>query len=91
MNRSKSDQEPKGWLPPVAGYHCRYAADCVAGKARWSLSMDERERASVGNLLRNCRGASEHTLAPCERTATHTVVIGADVDFSSSLTADQYS
>jgi hypothetical protein len=28
----------------------------VAVKVRWSLSMDERERVTVGNLLRECTG-----------------------------------
>ncbi len=43
-NRAKGNQGPEKWLPPVAAYQCRYAADWVAVKARWSLSMDERER-----------------------------------------------
>ena len=54
VNRSKSDQGPEEWLPPVAAYHCHYAADWVAVKARWRLSMDERERVTLGNLLQGC-------------------------------------
>lgn len=53
-NRSKSDQGPEEWLPPDAAYRCRYVADWVAVKVRWSLSMDERERVTVENLLRSC-------------------------------------
>lgn len=53
-NRAKGDQGPEDWLPPVAAYHCRYVADWVAVKLRWTLSMDERERVTVGNLLRDC-------------------------------------
>jgi hypothetical protein len=53
-NRSKGDQGPEEWLPSAAGYRCRYAADWVAVKARWRLSMDERERVTVGNLLSDC-------------------------------------
>lgn len=53
-NRAKSDQGPEDWLPPEPSYRCRYAAEWVAVKARWGLSMDERERASVGNLLEAC-------------------------------------
>jgi hypothetical protein len=56
VNRSKGDQGPEDWLPPVAGYRCRYVADWVAVKARWSLSMDERERVTVGNILQECAG-----------------------------------
>lgn len=55
-NRAKGDQGPEEWLPPVVTYHCRYVADWVAVKVRWSLSMDERERVTVGNLLRGCGG-----------------------------------
>jgi hypothetical protein len=53
-NRSKGDQGPEEWLPPNAGIRCRYAADWVAVKVRWSLSMDERERVTLSNLLRAC-------------------------------------
>jgi hypothetical protein len=55
-NRAKGDQGPEEWLPPDATYRCRYATDWVAVKVRWRLSMDERERVSVGNLLRGCAG-----------------------------------
>ena len=53
-NRAKSAQGPEDWLPPDLAHRCRYAADWVAVKARWRLAMDERERVSVGNLLRAC-------------------------------------
>jgi hypothetical protein len=53
-NRAKGDQGPEEWLPPLAAYRCQYVADWVAVKVRWSLSMDERERVTVGNLLRDC-------------------------------------
>lgn len=54
-NRAKSDQGPEEWLPPDPAHRCQYAADWVAVKARWELSMNEQERVSVGNLLRACR------------------------------------
>lgn len=53
-NRSKGGQGPEAWLPPQAGYRCRYAADWVAVKARWGLSVDERERVALGHLLESC-------------------------------------
>ncbi|HVG48190.1 MAG TPA: HNH endonuclease family protein [Rubellimicrobium sp.] len=53
-NRSKGDQGPEEWLTPEGDYRCRYIANWVAVKVRWSLSMDERERVTVGNLLREC-------------------------------------
>ncbi|TNC59263.1 GmrSD restriction endonuclease domain-containing protein [Rubellimicrobium roseum] len=53
-NRAKGDQGPEDWLPPEAAYRCRYVANWVTVKVRWSLSMDERERVTVGNLLQDC-------------------------------------
>ncbi len=55
-NRAKGDQGPEDWLPPDPAHRCLYVAEWVAVKARWRLSMDERERVSVGNLLRGCAG-----------------------------------
>ena len=55
-NRDKGAQGPEDWLPPDAGYRCRYVADWVAIKARWGLAMDERERVAVGNVLAACAG-----------------------------------
>jgi hypothetical protein len=53
-NRPKGDQGPEEWLPSDAADRCRYVASWVAVKARWSLSMNERERVTVGNVLRSC-------------------------------------
>ena len=53
-NRAKGSQGPEQWLPPTASYRCEYVADWIAIKARWGLSMDERERVSVGNLVEAC-------------------------------------
>ncbi|HEX2134871.1 MAG TPA: DUF1524 domain-containing protein [Microvirga sp.] len=60
-NRAKGSQGPEEWLPPAAGYRCRHVADWVAIKARWGLTMDERERVSVGNLVEACDGPSSAT------------------------------
>lgn len=53
-NRSKGAQGPEEWLPPSRSYRCQYVVDWIAVKARWDLSMDERERVTVGNLLASC-------------------------------------
>ncbi len=53
-NRAKGDQGAEDWLPPQAAAHCRIVANWVAVKVRWSPSMDERGRVSVGNILRAC-------------------------------------
>lgn len=52
-NRSKSDQDPSEWLPDE-GYRCRYAADWVAVKLRWSLSVDSFEQGALTAILRGC-------------------------------------
>ncbi|MER6847028.1 HNH endonuclease family protein [Streptomyces flaveolus] len=46
-NRSKADQDPAQWLPPAAEAHCRYIAEWVATKLRWSLAADEAEVAAL--------------------------------------------
>ncbi|MFC9117655.1 HNH endonuclease family protein [Streptomyces sp. NPDC057092] len=53
-NRSKSDQDPAQWLPPAAGAHCRYVAEWVATKLRWSLTADEAEVAALAEKAAGC-------------------------------------
>ncbi|MGW5134196.1 HNH endonuclease family protein [Streptomyces sp. NPDC004135] len=53
-NRSKADQDPAQWLPPAAEAHCRYAAEWVATKLRWSLTADEPEIAALRDLGDKC-------------------------------------
>jgi hypothetical protein len=53
-NRSKADQDPAQWLPPAADAHCRYAAEWVATKLRWSLTADELELAALHELAGDC-------------------------------------
>lgn len=56
-NRSKGAGDPADWLPPRAQYRCRYAADWVAVKTRWELSVDRREQAAIETLIDGCTGA----------------------------------
>ncbi len=56
-NRSKGAGDPADWLPPRAQYRCRYAADWVAVKTRWELSVDRREQAAIETLMDGCTGA----------------------------------
>ena len=53
-NRSKSDRDPAGWLPPATSYQCTYSADWVAMKTRWSLSIDTAEKTALLGLLGGC-------------------------------------
>ncbi|HYD31658.1 MAG TPA: DUF1524 domain-containing protein [Azospirillaceae bacterium] len=59
-NRAKGAKGPEEWLPPHGRYRCRYIADWITIKARWKLSMDERERVTVGNILSDCTGSVSH-------------------------------
>ncbi|MBZ6102656.1 HNH endonuclease family protein [Streptomyces olivaceus] len=53
-NRSKSDQDPADWLPPLADARCTYLADWVGTKLRWGLSVDEPEREALAELAGGC-------------------------------------
>jgi len=65
-NRAKGDKDPSNWLPPNTNSACRFAADWVAIKVRWHLSMDPSEFGRLRNLFRgSCRGTA---VAPFART-----------------------
>lgn len=53
-NRSKADQDPAEWLPPTTDVHCRYTAEWVATKLRWTLTADASELAVLHNLAAAC-------------------------------------
>ncbi|MFJ8004028.1 HNH endonuclease family protein [Streptomyces fagopyri] len=53
-NRSKADQDPADWLPPLADARCTYTADWVATKLRWQLTADDRERTALAGLAAGC-------------------------------------
>ncbi|MER5988875.1 HNH endonuclease family protein [Streptomyces sp. NPDC001787] len=53
-NRSKADQDPATWLPPAADSHCTYAADWVATKLRWQLTVDQEEAAALNEVAATC-------------------------------------
>ncbi|MGV2922175.1 HNH endonuclease family protein [Streptomyces alfalfae] len=53
-NRSKADQDPAQWLPPLADAYCTYAADWTATKLRWGLTADKAEAAALGELAEGC-------------------------------------
>ncbi len=56
-NRSKSDRDPAEWMPENDGFACAYVARWVAVKARWSLSIDPREKAFLKREISGCRPA----------------------------------
>jgi hypothetical protein len=53
-NRSKSDQDPAQWLPPLVSFRCTYANEWVVVKVRWRLSVDALERATLRRILTAC-------------------------------------
>ncbi|MFF7329618.1 DUF1524 domain-containing protein [Streptomyces sp. NPDC008150] len=53
-NRSKADKDPSEWLPPLADARCTYAADWVATKLRWNLTVDDQERVALAGLAGEC-------------------------------------
>lgn len=57
-NRAKGSKGPEDWLPPKRDGICPYIAGWITIKARWGLTMDERERVTVGNILSECRTTS---------------------------------
>ncbi len=52
VNRSKSDQDPSTWLPRYD--KCRYLREWVAVKHRWSLTVDQAEKAALTDLGDSC-------------------------------------
>lgn len=53
-NRSKADQDPAEWLPPLEAYHCTYVADWIVTKLRWGLAIDLREYTALFAYARKC-------------------------------------
>ncbi|MFD5749034.1 HNH endonuclease family protein [Streptomyces sp. NPDC127033] len=53
-NRSKSDQDPAEWLPPLADARCTYAAQWVSTKLRWGLTADSVEQDTLRDLAAGC-------------------------------------
>lgn len=47
VNQAKGDQDPAEWEPPTTGVRCRYAAEWVAVKLRWRLTVDTTERSAL--------------------------------------------
>ena len=53
-NRSKGDKDPAQWLPPLGSFRCTYATEWVVVKLRWTLSVDDRERVTLKQILTAC-------------------------------------
>ncbi|MFJ9214254.1 HNH endonuclease family protein [Streptomyces sp. NPDC102264] len=53
-NRSKADQDPTSWMPPLADARCTYISDWVSTKLRWKLSVDPAEREALTRITEGC-------------------------------------
>ena len=53
-NRAKGDGDAATWLPPDAGYRCRYVARQVAVKHAYGLSVTVAERTAMLRVLGRC-------------------------------------
>lgn len=64
-NRSKADQEPAEWMPPLPGAHCRYMGEWTATKLRWGLATDQAEANALKVYTEACETTVVHyTAAP---------------------------
>ncbi|SNY04139.1 HNH endonuclease family protein [Paractinoplanes atraurantiacus] len=53
-NRSKGDQDPSTWKPSETSSWCEYAKDWIAVKSKWKLTVTEKEKSALDDMLRKC-------------------------------------
>ncbi|WP_430781251.1 HNH endonuclease family protein [Actinoplanes sp. G11-F43] len=53
-NRSKGDQDPSTWKPPAQASWCVYAQDWIEVKSHWKLTVTDKEKAALEEMLRTC-------------------------------------
>jgi Protein of unknown function (DUF1524) len=53
-NRSKGDQDPSQWKPPQKDYWCEYSRRWIAVKSFWGLTVTEREKSALEDMLSSC-------------------------------------
>ncbi|MGW2016694.1 HNH endonuclease family protein [Streptomyces sp. NPDC001927] len=59
-NRSKSDQDPAEWMPPLPDAHCRYVGEWTATKLRWGLTADQAEADALKVYAETCETTVVH-------------------------------
>lgn len=57
VNRSKGKQPPDAWRPEHRAGWCRYAADWIAVKAQWQLTVTVAEVDALAEMLNTCDDA----------------------------------
>ena len=60
-NRAKGDQDPSQWRPPARDYWCDYARRWIAVKHHWRLTVTEREKTALREMVGSCREPSRST------------------------------
>ncbi|MFI6097659.1 HNH endonuclease family protein [Lentzea sp. NPDC051213] len=53
-NRSKGDQDPAKWKPPVESYWCTYVQHWISVKITYKLTVDQAEHDALGTMLKAC-------------------------------------
>ena len=57
-NRSKGDQDPSTWKPANRDFWCEYARRWIVVKAFWKLTVTDREKSALREMLGTCRAQS---------------------------------
>jgi hypothetical protein len=57
-NRAKGDQDPSQWKPANRDYWCEYARRWIVVKSFWKLTVTEREKSALREMLGKCREQS---------------------------------
>ncbi|MEO8251761.1 MAG: HNH endonuclease family protein [Chloroflexota bacterium] len=53
-NEAKADKDPADWLPSEPDALCPFVSAWIAVKARWGLSVDQREQSALAGLIVRC-------------------------------------
>ncbi|MGW0807045.1 HNH endonuclease family protein [Nonomuraea sp. NPDC002799] len=53
-NRSKGDQSPDQWRPPLQSYWCTYSRAWIDIKSRYQLTITEPERDALADMMATC-------------------------------------
>ena len=63
LNRAKGKHPPDQWRPPNPAGRCRYAADWIAVKDHWELTVTDAEVTALREMLDTCDEANSWGLA----------------------------
>jgi hypothetical protein len=77
-NESKADSDPADWLPSNPDARCSFVSAYIAVKARWALSIDQREESALAALILKCPGA-RMPLVPAPAAGPTPVPLGSGV------------